>query len=223
MKTKKKMIVVAAAIAVLAIAAIGGTMAYFSDTTETAENTFTMGKVEITLQEHDVTVEDGAFVQGDMLDEGEGVTYHLVPGQTAPKDPTVTVLADSEDCYVRVQVKLSDYATFQQIFAAHEDTTSTALDFFTVSDSWTADMDNAMIDDDGYGVVTFYYNEMVPSATIDTALTPVFTAVTLPSIFTNADAAQFPNGFTIEVFAEAIQAGTFADADAAWAAFDAEA
>ena len=50
---KKKIIAICLCAALLAIAIVGGTLAYFTDT-KTAENTFTMGNVRIVLDEADV-------------------------------------------------------------------------------------------------------------------------------------------------------------------------
>lgn len=61
---KKKIVALCLCVALLAVAVIGGTLAYFTDTA-TATNTFTSGKVDITLSETD---HDGSpFVSGQKL------------------------------------------------------------------------------------------------------------------------------------------------------------
>lgn len=87
---KKKTILVAA-IAVMLVAAlvVGGTLAYFTDT-KTADNTFTMGNVAITLDETNVA-EDAPT--GSRVD---GNTYNVYPGQTVTKDPTVTNVGSND-------------------------------------------------------------------------------------------------------------------------------
>ena len=74
---KKKTILVAA-IAVMLVAAlvVGGTLAYFTDT-KSADNTFTVGNVKITLDEAKVTT-DGTPVEG--ADRVKANEYHLLPG-----------------------------------------------------------------------------------------------------------------------------------------------
>lgn len=98
---KKKIVALCLVVGLLAVSVIGGTLAYFTDTGK-AINTFTVGKVDITLDEaatdlYGVAKEDGSRVQLNK--------YKLVPGHTYVKDPTVTVSKDSEPCYVYVQVR----------------------------------------------------------------------------------------------------------------------
>lgn len=58
---KKKILVLAVSVALVAILAIGGSLAYFTDTDE-ATNTFTVGNVDITLIEQQGT-EDGSALE----------------------------------------------------------------------------------------------------------------------------------------------------------------
>ena len=77
--------------------------------------------------------------------------------------------------------------------------------------------------EDGEMTVEFRYVKdggIVPKSDEDTVLEPVITSVTLPSWVTNEDAAKFPEGFKVNVVAQAIQAAGFDDADAAWEAFE---
>ncbi len=97
---KKKIVSVCLVVCLLATAIIGTTLAYFTDTAEVT-NTFTVGNVDITLDEAKVG-EDG-----QALDSGERTTenkYHLYPGKSYDKDPTITVADGSEDCYLFVKV-----------------------------------------------------------------------------------------------------------------------
>ena len=95
---KSKAILMALCAVLLVAASVMGTLAYLTST-DTVVNTFTVGKVEITLDEADVNA-DGTPVQGaDRVDANE---YHLLPGHTYAKDPIVHVDADSEDCYLFV-------------------------------------------------------------------------------------------------------------------------
>ena len=90
---KKKIVSVCLVVCLLATAIIGTTLAYFTDVTQKETNTFTMGKVDIELDEP----------QWD--EEYTNSTAHVQPGQEITKDPTVTVKANSEDCYVFVKVE----------------------------------------------------------------------------------------------------------------------
>lgn len=109
---KTKVLILSLCVVALIAATVLGTLAYLTDSSET-KNTFTGGKVNITLDETDVD-EDGVPVPG--ADRVAGNEYHLVPGQTYVKDPTVTVLAGSEESYVRMLVTINEISALQSIF-----------------------------------------------------------------------------------------------------------
>ena len=100
--TKKNILSIVVALALVAALAVGATLAFFSDE-DTATNTFTMGKVDIDLKESD----NGGETWTD-----DGLTFDkLVPGDTTPKMAKVTVAEDSNDCYIAMTVALecNDY------------------------------------------------------------------------------------------------------------------
>ena len=74
--------------------AVGGTIAWLTKTTAPVINTFTYGNIDIELKE---TTQN---------------PYKIVPGQKIDKNPTVTVFADSEDCYLFVKVEEKEWPTF---------------------------------------------------------------------------------------------------------------
>lgn len=67
---------------------LGGTLAWLTDKTDAVTNTFTVGDINITLDE---TTKD----------------YKILPGVDIPKNPKVTVLKDSEACWLFVKVEES--------------------------------------------------------------------------------------------------------------------
>ena len=81
-------------------------MAYLTST-DTVENTFTVGNVKITLDEAKVNT-DGTLVEGAARVKAN--SYKLLPGHTYTKDPTVTVKAGSESSYVRMKVTFNNAA-----------------------------------------------------------------------------------------------------------------
>ena len=111
----RKILAMVAALALTAALAVGGTLAYLTST-KTVTNTFTVGSVQIKLDEaqvnQDGTVKkdaDGKVLRTDIgnlfNDEtGEG-GYKLMPGHFYTKDPKVTVAAGSEDSYLFVKVQ----------------------------------------------------------------------------------------------------------------------
>ena len=75
-KSKKQMVMAAAACAMMGVMVIGGTMAYLTDS-ETATNTFTIGQVKIDLEEPEYA---------KLTDTQK---KNLVPNQIVAKDPQV--------------------------------------------------------------------------------------------------------------------------------------
>jgi len=78
---KKRTIALMMAVVMLFGVAIGGTIAWLTSKTDPVVNTFTVGDVEIKLNESVVT-ENGTT---------QGNAYQLIPGQTYKKDPVVSV------------------------------------------------------------------------------------------------------------------------------------
>lgn len=102
MKTKGKILLVSLCAALLVSAGAVGTLAFFSDT-ETVTNTFSVGDIDITLDEKAVNP-DGTpdTATSNRVQEND---YHLLPSHKYDKDPTVHIQPKSEDCYVFVKVE----------------------------------------------------------------------------------------------------------------------
>lgn len=98
MKTNKKKILVPLLVLALVVTTIGGTLAWLMDKSGPVTNTFTIGNVDIALQEYS-NKEGNA-----LMDEGQGNEYHMVPGTTLNKHAVVELKADSEKAYVFVEV-----------------------------------------------------------------------------------------------------------------------
>ena len=112
MKTKRKALLLSLCAVLLVVASVMGTMAYLTSTTDEVVNTFTVGRVEIDLDEKDTdNSTEGA-------DRDKANSYLLVPGEKYEKDPTVHVKPVSEDSYIFVKVENG--------LAAYEDASSTA-------------------------------------------------------------------------------------------------
>lgn len=89
--SKRKILALASAVCMVAILAIGGTLAYFTDKEE-ATNTFTVGNVDITLTEPNWKV------------SGSQDASEVYPGEPLAKDPTVTN-SGANPCFVRIKVE----------------------------------------------------------------------------------------------------------------------
>ena len=97
-KMYKAMALVLCAILLVA-GSVMGTLAYLQAKTGTVKNTFTVGKVAITLQETYVDADGQSQTNTTGYDN-----FKLVPGREIEKNPYITVDAGSEDCYLFVEV-----------------------------------------------------------------------------------------------------------------------
>ncbi len=110
---KKKILVLCVVLALAATTIIGGTLAYFTDT-DNKTNTFTVGKVDITLTEPEWDEEQAK----------------LMPSRVIPKDPTITVTNDSERAYTFMKVQLSE--DFRELITSYyTNTGSDSQNMFT--------------------------------------------------------------------------------------------
>ena len=106
MKTRSKALLLTLCAVLLVTASVLGTLAFLTSTDE-VKNTFTVGSVNITLDEAKVKT-DGTPVEGAARVKAN--EYHLLPGHTYTKDPTVTVKDGSESAYVRLKVTFNNAA-----------------------------------------------------------------------------------------------------------------
>lgn len=104
MNAKKKILSVALAASLAAVAVVSSSLAYFTDTDE-ALNTFTVGNVDITLTEN----------KWD-----SSADHTLMPGVTFEKDPVITVENDSQDAWTFMEVKLNKFNSLLRLMAQYE-------------------------------------------------------------------------------------------------------
>lgn len=99
-KTQKALLLVLCAVLLVATT-VFTTIAFLTDS-DVVKNTFTIGKVDIKLDEAKVNP-DGTPVNGAArVNEN---MYKLMPGHTYTKDPTIHVVSGSEACYLFVKVE----------------------------------------------------------------------------------------------------------------------
>ena len=118
MKNKSKVLILLFSAILLVGASVLGTMAYLKSS-DTVENTFTVGSVKITLDEQDV---DDSDEDGDITDRDKENSYKLLPGHLYTKDPIIHVADTSEDCFLFVKV-VDEIADIQDA-----DTVATQMD-----------------------------------------------------------------------------------------------
>lgn len=190
-----------------------GTLAYLTDT-ESAVNTFTVGKVAITVDE--TNIEGGT----ERVTENE---YKLVPGTEYIKDPMMTVLKNSEEAYVRMILTVTNADEFETL--AGKD----ILSYLGGMDDTKWILNGNPVEDTANDTISYEYRyfETVSAGTEDVALAPLFTTLTIPETFEGGEALEtLAETFRIEVTGHAIQAAGFdtgnyeTDANAAWTAFD---
>lgn len=212
MKTKSKALLLTLCAVLLVAASVMGTMAYLTST-DKVENTFTVGKVAIKLDEAKANT-DGSLVEGAARVKAN--SYKLLPGHTYNKDPMVTVLSGSEASYIKMTVTFSEASALDAIFApTGADLTSIFNGYDSTNWIYKGNTKDATANTRTY---EFWYKEKVGAPTADVALDALFDSITVPGTITNEQLATI-EGMTITVNAYAIQADGFANADAAWAAY----
>ena len=239
----RKILVSLAALALVAAISIGGTLAYLTSKDEVV-NTFTVGNVAIKLDEAKVNT-DGTPVEG--ADRVKGNEYHLLPGHTYTKDPTVTVEKGSDASYVRMKVTFNNASKIIALCTDPEFVEDgptgvenaypliRMVNFVEANAAkWDGIIPDNMVDTEemladakyfAYDKATdtltyyFYYTETVAAPTADVKLATLFDSVTVPE-WVDGDQLAALKDFKITVVAEAIQADGFANADAAWTAFN---
>lgn len=171
---------------------VGGTLAYLQDKTDVVTNTFTVGNVNIDLDEAKVDLYGEADTSAPRVKDNE---YKLIPGHTYTKDPTISVAKGSEECYVFVKVE-NGLATIE---AAGETTIAKQME-----SNWTPldGVDNV-----------FYYK-----TTVNALEAPNNIPLVVFSSFTLADTANVASytEATIQITGYAVQADGFDNAADAW-------
>ncbi|MDY4140568.1 MAG: SipW-dependent-type signal peptide-containing protein [Eubacteriales bacterium] len=212
----RKVLLLACSAVLLVCLSVGATLAYLTST-DKVENTFTVGKVAIKLDEAKANT-DGTL-DTTATDRVKANSYKLMPGHTYNKDPMVTVLKGSEPCYVKMTVTFTKAAELDAIFAPKgADMTSIFVGYDATN--WT---DKGNTEDTGKNTRTyeFWYKETVGAPNGDVALDALFDQIVVPGFITN-DQLKTIEGMTITVNAYAIQADGFATPDLAWAAYSAK-
>ena len=209
----KKKILVACLCVALAVLTIAGTTLAYLTSQDKVVNTFTVGNVQIKLDEAKANA-DGTLVAN--ADRVKANSYKLIPGHTYTKDPMVTVLSGSESSYIKMTVTFSKAAELDAIFAPNgADMTSIFNGYDSTNWNYKGNTENATANTRTY---EFWYKEAVAAPTTDVALDALFDSITVPGTITSTQLETI-KGMTITVNAYAIQADGFADAAEAWKAF----
>lgn len=216
---KKNILMIALSLCLIAIIAVGGTLAYFTDTTTQMTNVVSTGMVKIALIDEtggkgttdmkvgsELTTEDS---EGNEIKTGIGYTG-IVPGDTISKRVGYSVVPGSADCYaaVMVTVKVTDMpnAALQGNLTSLQVAKDIAgLIRNEVDDGqWLYDTTKVETGDasDDNSITHIYYYRTSEAAS-GTSQKMLFESFTLPNAYGNAYADM---DFNIEVKAAAIQA-----------------
>ena len=208
----KKTLTVIIALVLVVVMSVAGTVAYLTST-DTVTNTFSVGNVQIKLDEAKANP-DGSLVAN--ADRVKANSYKLLPGHTYNKDPMVTVLNGSESSYIKMTVTFSKANELDAIFDPDGATLTTIFNGYD-SSNWTykGNTKNAA---DNTRTYEFWYKEAVAAPTADVALDALFDSITVPGSITNEQLKTI-EGMTITVNAYAIQADGFTDAADAWSKY----
>ena len=208
---RSKSLVLALCAVLLVVGTILGTVAYLQDTASVV-NTFTVGNVHLKLDE--AVVDEKGEPTGGRTETGNA--YHLLPGETYTKDPTVTVLKGSEESYVRMMLTLNCASELDAIFAPNG---AVLTEIFKGYDATKWEYVDVTRGNDNTITYEFRYFETVEAEdNADLVLAALFDTVTVPNTMTGEQLATIAD-LKITVEAHAIQATGFANADDAWTAF----
>lgn len=215
--TKKRFVAILLCVTLVALAAIGATFAYLTDT-KTVDNTFTMGNVAIKLDETNVN-----DPTGDRVTSNE---YNVYPGAVVTKDPIVHNTGKNA-AYIRATVNVSNwmnlcaayYPDFKETFP--NDGYKAALNLLVgeLGDGWSVVGVEA---GDTFTIGQFdakfilKYDGKLAAGENTTAM---FQTVTIPAGIDNANTDSFKE---VKVVAQAMQADGFDTWEAAFAAYDAK-
>ena len=215
--TKKRFVAILLCVTLVALAAIGATFAYLTDT-KTVNNTFTMGNVAIKLDETNVNDPTGDRVTSN--------AYSVYPGAVVTKDPIVHNTGKNA-AYIRATVNVSNwmnlcaayYPDFKYTFGQEGYKAALNLLVGELGEGWSVvgvtAGDTFTIGQFDAKFILKYDGKLAAGA--DT--TAMFQTVTIPAGIDNANTESFSG---VKVVAQAIQADGFDTWEAAFAAYDAE-
>lgn len=219
--TKKRFVAILLCVTLVALAAIGATFAYLTDS-KTVNNTFTMGNVKITLDETNVNDPEGDRVTSN--------TYNVYPGAVVKKDPIVHNTGKNA-AYIRATVNVSNwmnlcakyYPEFGIAYPHEGYEKSLELLVGTLGEGWSVvgvtAGDTMTLGQFDAKFILKYDGAPDGALAAGADTTAMFQTVTIPTGIDNANTESFSG---VKVVAQAIQADGFDTWEAAFAAYDAK-
>ncbi len=225
--TKKKVLISALAVSLIAILS-AGSLAWFSDS-DSVTNNFYVADSKDTEPDNIFSVN---VYEKDETDTYEkGINYNdVLPGAELVKKAYVKNTG-YYDQYIRVIVTISDKDVWESVIGSAQFEDYNVIQHFTGFDASKWDLVNSTktIDETADTIqYVLYYNDVVAGDHgVDNAgeVITVFTGVTIPTQMTQDQAAHFDDdgfwGFTIDVKAQAVQTENVVPDGAAYPCFEA--
>lgn len=237
---KKKLLAFAMVFAMAAVAIVGGTLAYFTDS-EAKDNVFTVGNVSVELNEYQLG-ENGTEV---LFEESNDKL--LMPGAQNAKDKIVRVTNDgNQAAYIRVRVAVPtvtvDKNVYDVVHIINETDKVTKEKDSSNGEPWYLDSESNLVTDPNtqiqYREYTYYYRGILAAdATTDNVIKAVYLDESIDCnvidvendgeierqvTYTFGDTALNlnPTNVTVKVAVDAIQSAGFANYDEAFAEFN---
>lgn len=189
----RRMLFTLALVLVVAVASVGGTLAWLRVETEPVTNTFTVGNIGLTLSE-------------------TTRTYKIVPGVSIPKDPKVTVAANSEKCYVFLKVVESNWPT--PTYTGENNAIIRKVNY-TITNDWA--LYSTEVGSDAKTITKVYYKVVDNQATAKELQVLVGNQVTVADSLTKAEVDDITIQPTLTFTAYAVQYEGMTSVDDAWA------
>ena len=193
---KKNILTAAVSLSLVACLSIGATLAYFTDKTETAQNVFTTGNVNVTLIDQAFKDDENASCEyNPARNENGGYDYtHVMPGDKIGKNVAVEIADGSEDCYVAVSVRIENTNDPEALYTDMSDLYAQII-AVSADYGWLYDYTSN-------GAMVFYYPIALTNSSADN-IAPLFSYLNIPTEWGNEYANSTLN---ITVQAAAVQA-----------------
>lgn len=194
--TKKNILTAAVSLSLVACLSIGATLAYFTDKTETVQNEFTTGKVDIDVVDRlpdDVKPGEQHWDYNQPGGEDTAIFYtDVVPGDDMGKIVGVELMPNSEDSWIGLKVVVDADSAQMMADIANEILAAQDQNWTMVSTTYGETIE-----------MMFAYNDVVTYNPKATNIYTLFSNIHIPESWDNAMSEK---GFGISVEGYAVQA-----------------
>lgn len=188
----KKIIIAIASVAMIAVVAIGGTLAYFTDS-DKINDSMKLGKVDISITEK--TNDESASVIKDTNGNVTGIVYsNIMPGDVISKEPVISIDSNSQKAYIRAKISING------VDGAYSE--ADGLSDYLNQITYNNEACGWFLGQDGY----YYYQTDSNNGIVDPAVMQNISVFTETYIPTSWGKEINNKSFEIKIYAEAIQA-----------------